>query len=183
MDSLQLLEGLRAIAKCKTRGVYPRDRIPVHWSAPAAIICNTDTHDQRGTHWIAMMLNKNRHAVYFDSYGNPPIFQEYTNRLRTNATTFEWNKMKMQCNSSSYCGHYCLVFIYFLTRGYSLEKFCRMFTKDCKKNDKLVYNFYKKHIKRNIKPRKNTRNSKIYQGRSATRLRYVQCCKPAFMYQ
>lgn len=183
MNSIELLEALRAIAPgCRTRGVFARDRIPIYWSTPSALILNTDRHSEAGTHWIAIVVDKNRHGTYFDSYGVQPMFPEYMNRLRVNTRTCEWNKLKLQCNTSRYCGHYCLVLIYFLTRGYTLKKFCKMFSSDCKKNDQLVYNFYKRHIKDKIRKHRHSTIDKVHRGRSAIRLRYVQNCKPAFMY-
>lgn len=176
MNSIQLTKALTGM-KCKTRGVFPADRIPRVWNKPAAIIANTDDHTKPGAHWVAIYASKNGDGVYFDSYGRPPHLQQYTNRLRINCKRFEWNQQPMQSFSSAVCGQYCIMFLHYMCRGMSLKKFCKMFTDNRKKNDKIVSKFYKKFEK---KKRKNSNNFKTYYGKGCTRIKYLQHCVPAF---
>ena len=54
------------------RGVFPSDKLPIIKTYPAALIANTDPHDQPGTHWIAMYFESPYESEFFDSYGFPP---------------------------------------------------------------------------------------------------------------
>lgn len=54
------------------RGVFPSDKLPVVNNYPSALITNTDSHDQPGTHWIAMYFVTPDESEFFDSYRFPP---------------------------------------------------------------------------------------------------------------
>ena len=38
-----------------------------------AYIINTDTSDKSGEHWVVIYFRNNNEAIYFDSYGLPPL--------------------------------------------------------------------------------------------------------------
>ena len=48
-------------------GVYSRDNLPK--IKYGAYIINLDEHYDTGTHWIALWVNNNNNATYFDSFG------------------------------------------------------------------------------------------------------------------
>lgn len=146
MNTLQLLKGLKGVAAPST-GVYPADRIPIRWPRPFAMIANTDNHNQSGTHWIAMYLVKNGYGVYLDSFGQPPMIRHHHHRLRLNSKNFVWNKKSLQSFNSTVCGHYCLMFLHYMCRGYSLQSFCDLFADNYFANDNIVRKFQKKIMK------------------------------------
>src|SRR6218665_2938795 len=52
--------------------VFACDRLPTRINAdhgPALMICNTDTHDMPGEHWIAIYIEHSSYGEYFDSFG------------------------------------------------------------------------------------------------------------------
>lgn len=180
MNSVELKKALDTVMRARTIGVFPSDRVPRVWSKPAAIIANLDDHTRQGSHWVAFYVSHDGLGAYFDSLGFPPLIPAFTNRLKINSRRYEWNEKKLQSNSSSVCGQYCLVFLYFLNRGFTLKRFCQMFSNNCKKNDALVTRLYKKHILSKVKRDKNKRRFKAYYGRGRPqRMKYVQCCVPA----
>lgn len=184
MNSLQLKEALDTVMKARTLGVFPSDRIPRIWSRPAAIIANLDDHTRSGSHWVGFYVTKDGVGSYFDSLGFPPLNSTFSNRLTINSKRYDWNRKKIQSDSSTVCGQYCLVFLYYLNKGFSLNEFCQMFTDNYKKNDILINKLYRKHILSKVKRNKNKRRFKSYYGGGrAERLRYVQCCVPAMYHR
>lgn len=86
-------------------------------SAPGlhAICCivNTDPSTKPGKHWVAFFLGPHGKLEFFDSYGRPPThfgFPIACSMLDT--STFEYNTLAIQADSSSVCGHYCIVFLF-----------------------------------------------------------------------
>ncbi len=116
MDTCQLMDAVSQdfIMKDIFIGVFPRDLVPSHRGA-ASLIANTDKSDESGTHWVAMYKDKTS-CDYFDSYGNVPFENKF---LREN---FSCNKNVLQSPYSDVCGHYCLYFLYYRCRGYSLNE-------------------------------------------------------------
>ncbi|KAK3741851.1 hypothetical protein QZH41_018850 [Actinostola sp. cb2023] len=53
-------------------GVFPADRLPSTRRPGTGLIANTDLSDQPGTHWVAMYLDDDGQAEFFDSYGQTP---------------------------------------------------------------------------------------------------------------
>ena len=132
--------------KAKTVGVFAADRIPVILERPAAIVINTDEHSKPGTHWVALYINKYGDGTYFDSYGMPPINLHHTKRIKRNCSRIIWNQNQIQGFSTKVCGQYCVVFLYHMSCGGSLNKFCSFFTNSYAKNDRLILSMYKKII-------------------------------------
>ncbi|GFT38166.1 uncharacterized protein TNCV_4857551 [Trichonephila clavipes] len=56
-------------------GVYPSDKIP-KVKKKAALVVNTDPHDEEGSHWLAMYIQDEKTIEFFDSYGFPPSVYE-----------------------------------------------------------------------------------------------------------
>ena len=52
----------------------PRNKLPLN------VITNIHTSSERGVHWSAIHINKNKQAFWFDSFGLPPT-QEVINLL------------------------------------------------------------------------------------------------------
>ena len=70
------------------------------------------------------------------------------------------------------------MFLDYMKRGYSLGKFCKLFTSNYLRNDKIADRFYKRI--RGIKRRKNFKdkfNNHIGNGCRKHKKLYVQSCK------
>jgi hypothetical protein len=95
-------------------GVFPRDLLPKEkiTKRPIALIVNTDPSYLPGQHWIALFINTDNVAEYFDSYGLPPLNKEifqFLNKL--NVEKLVYQTKQLQGLRSSTCGHYCVTFI------------------------------------------------------------------------
>ena len=49
-------------------GVFAADQISRVWTIPTAFIFNTQRHNKLGLHWVAIYVNENGDAWYFDSF-------------------------------------------------------------------------------------------------------------------
>lgn len=59
------------------RGTFPRDMLPKKpLNKPCALIMNSDKASEPGQHWIALFLNKDNTAEYFDSFGISPMHED-----------------------------------------------------------------------------------------------------------
>jgi hypothetical protein len=73
MNTVQLTSLARS---CPTtmrcfRGVYAIDTLSHNQTTCSTYICNLDTHDKPGSHWIALYVpsKASKPIEYFDSYG------------------------------------------------------------------------------------------------------------------
>lgn len=161
MNTRQIIHAI-AHLKANSIGVYAADHVPRHLSLPAAVVSNIDTSDKPGSHWIAMYIDKNGYGIYFDSYGVPPLSKHHLDRLRRNCVRYRWNRKQLQSFDSRVCGEYCIMFLYAICNGLSLQKFNRLFSLDTKKNDDLASKFYKK-IAKKLKYKRSSRVNSIPQ--------------------
>lgn len=163
-------------------GVFPADRIPQFLGRPAGIIVNTDDHRHSGQHWQALFITRTGTGIFFDSFGRKPNLPYVKDRLRKNTTSHVWNTKRLQSLNSTVCGQYCIMFLYYMKRGYSLSKFCQMFSStDYHKNDFIAFNFHK-NIKKisNKKVYKNNVENYIGKGNIKKPV-WVQSCIPRIM--
>ena len=120
--------------------IYPADKIPNLGSLPTLIVCNTDTSSKRGKHLIVLYVDKNRRGEFFDSFGRCP-FEHFKIFLDENCVEWIWNARQIQSVISKLCGHYCIFYCLYRSRGLDVRKIVRMFTKDTGLNDSMVHNF------------------------------------------
>lgn len=147
MNTLEIIKALRDL-RAGSKEKYAADRIPTALSLPAAIIINTDTAAKKGEHWISLYIDENAFGSYFDSYGLPPTSPYHLDRIKRNCRRYQFNKKQLQSFDSKVCGEYCIMFLHHMCAGVSLRKFCRMFSRGTRKNDKLAENFYKMVVKK-----------------------------------
>ena len=121
-------------------GVFAADKLPSQLPAsrPLLMVCNTDTSDKEGRHWICIRID----AVgeYFDSLGGdvPLVFKRYLNRF---CTSWQTNVKQLQSAVSYYCGHYCIFYCLYRSIGYSLQDILDVFSTDTGLNDVIVHTF------------------------------------------
>jgi len=67
-----------------------------------------------GSHWVALLTDDLKKAIYFDSYGEKEP-NEIKNLLKCNQYKIAHTSKNIQSLMSNLCGFFCLAFIYFLT--------------------------------------------------------------------
>lgn len=131
----------RKFTKTHWLGVYPADQLPHRVSLPCAVVVNMDSSNKSGSHWIAIYIDKQGVGEFFCSFGLPPTISHHLKFLKNNSRYWMYNSTKLQCFSSSVCGHYCLLYLHDKMCGISLKHFLLRFSNDCFKNDKLMKKF------------------------------------------
>ena len=120
-------------------GTYSRDMLPNQIKENQFLIVNTDTSDRQGEHWVAIIILSDGKGEYFDSYGLPPLHNEFLDFLDYNCPNgWKFNEVTLQCLSCITCGHYCVAYIKFRCLGHSLSEFVSLFGKDLVFNDELI---------------------------------------------
>ena len=101
-------------------GVYARDQLPKSIKYPAAMVWNTDPANQPGEHWVATYFNEDGMGEYFDSYGlePPTCFKRY---MEKHSRQWIWNQVLLQDIWTSACGHFCVVYVIYRSRGIPME--------------------------------------------------------------
>ena len=102
-------------------GVYSRDTLKYILNKPKIVVCNTDTSDQSGKHWVLFLFNGSV-VEFFDSLGNDPSYygEEFINFMTQFATMCAYNSVRMQPKGTSICGHYCVAYAYLRFNGYDM---------------------------------------------------------------
>jgi hypothetical protein len=122
--------------------LYPDTTISIS-QKPALVIINTDLSSGPGEHWCVAFLNNNI-CDYFDPLGFPPQHDQYdfVPKLLPFCDFIIHNKVAVQTETSSVCGHHCLYFLFLKSRGYSLcEIITNFFSSNNNKNDEAVQKF------------------------------------------
>ena len=130
------------------KGAFACNLLPAPRSLPAAYVINTarlSAKDLRsrgvkkGLHWVALVIKKNRHAVYFDSFGLPPLQRDIVNFIQRYCVTVKYSTQQLQGPLTRVCGAYCVDFIdRFAGKGMSHRSYMSRFTQDTHVNDELV---------------------------------------------
>lgn len=149
MDNEQLTRILKRNPKMEKvyRGSFPCDDLPNPSSLiyPAALIVNLDPSFFDGSHWIAIFAyGKGREVIYFDSYAIPPNILINNDFLSYFPRVIR-NKRAYQAFNTETCPLYCILFIYFLSIGYSFNYFIRLL-ENCYNSDLFVKDIINKLI-------------------------------------
>ncbi len=112
MNTLQIVKLFKNY-RCYV-GTYARNQLPDRFipQRPFALIMNTDPIDRPGQHWVAIFVDENNDAVYFDSYGFPPLHidvNKFFDKQKVNK--FVYNTKQIQGVTSTTCGAYCVTFL------------------------------------------------------------------------
>ena len=119
-------------------GTFPIDKLPTKIKYPSGFILNNQKSTEIGEHWIAMYFDNQKNCEFFDSFGNGPKFYNLGNYLNKMCNGYNsFNKKKLQSDYSSFCGYYCILFLLFKARCFSLRKFLSYF-RDSNSNDLLL---------------------------------------------
>ena len=111
--------------------VCAKDELPVGKKPlqTKAFIVNTDLAIDPGQHWVALYFKGNK-AIYFDSYGLPPLKDHVLPFIQNNSLGWIENTQMLQDVTSEVCGLYCIYVLYELNRGSSLQNILSIFSKD-----------------------------------------------------
>jgi len=128
-------------------GVYPGDIHPKITKKSFSLIFNTGYSNTNGEHFVALYVTKNK-IYYFDSFGNEKIKAKISHFLSNlNKQHCEINCVKIQTDSSNFCGYYSLGFLLSKYKRMPTNDFLLLFTKNPSlKNDKTVVDFIIKCI-------------------------------------
>ena len=101
-------------------GVFAKDQLPSTLHYPATMVWNTDPADEPGEHWVAVYFDEDGLGEYFDSYGMaPPLhFEKY---MKKHSTNWKWNQVPLQDVWTSACGHFCVYYVIYRSRGIQME--------------------------------------------------------------
>jgi hypothetical protein len=129
MDTVQIqctLQHLKSFI-----GVFASDLIPPSVTRFGCLIINSDPHTEKGTHWLAVLIQPKSHSSFlFDSYGLAPFIPNIQKFLRDNSIVRDYNKVPLQSLTSTVCGKYCCLFALYMDRGYSPKQFISLFGQD-----------------------------------------------------
>ena len=125
------------------KGVFPCDGLPHSFRLPAAFVINLSTHDEPGTHWVALYISECGNAIYFDSFGMKPPNVHINSFLKVHTKSVSYNNKQLQHISSNKCGRFCCVFVVSALRKCSIDSFISRFGINLYVNDFVVENMYK----------------------------------------
>lgn len=124
-------------------GVFPSDRIPIIRNLPCAIVLNTDKHNEKGSHWLAIYIQDEKTLEFFYSFGLPPeTYGEDITRFVKKYPRIQWNKTTLQSLTSNVCEQYCIFFIVKRCQGLCMNSITNVLSR--RKNDFRMYQFVKK---------------------------------------
>lgn len=134
------------------KGVFPCDALPKRFSLPAAFVVNLSTHDSKGSHWIAIYIERSRAAEYFDSFGLPPTQKHIQYFLQVNSKCVKYNKKQIQHIVSNKCGKYVIVFVLCKMYGKDVNEIFEKFSLNLIVNDIIIENLlnYFIQLRKNI---------------------------------
>lgn len=122
--------------------VYPRDLVPTSFPQyPCCFIANTDTSSNPGEHWVAYYVHSPELIEFFDSFAMPPI--AYGFELHSH----KHNLLQIQSNTSDFCGHFCIYYLFHRALGKPLEFLIRDFSPvNLRQNDLKVNHFISPYL-------------------------------------
>lgn len=110
--------------------------IPSYIRYPSSYIINV------GSHWVAVFIDEFQQATYFDSLGCPPPLRIQT-FLNSVSKCWQFNRERIQSYTSSFCGHYCLLFIRHLSMKQDFMEFINKFKYSSELDkDSILYNMF-----------------------------------------
>ena len=144
MNTITINEYMKPFGQYK--GTYPRDCLPEDIPKSTGVIINTDASTGPGKHWVAV-YNGPTHAVYFDSFGLPPLHKDIIQFLdRISPSMWGHNTITFQSESTNTCGLYCLYFLTNYFNGGDFINFRKIFNFKQTKNDLFIKSLYKSGI-------------------------------------
>ena len=106
-----------------------------------AYVINLDNKNSKGTHWVSLFIDINL-PVYFDYFGIEYTLPEVLSKTRGKSITH--NLFRIQDPESIMFGYYCIAFLEYVLAGKLSLCYTNIFSpNDHKKNDKIIYKYFK----------------------------------------
>ena len=112
---------------------------------------------EEGSHWISI-YRCGQKLIYFDSFGLPPIMKEIKKFLLSFNIEYETNIFEYQRATSPMCGFYVMLFIILMEQNFEFIKFQKLFSQNCKDNDRKVI-LLLKHVLKKLNNRIHIQNN------------------------
>ena len=129
-------------------GCFPSDLQPLTKKSKFSIIFNLSKHNEKGSHFVAIYKDKDK-LIYFDSFGEPASNKLLLKFIRKHQKDrkYSYNKNKIQDDTSSFCGIFCLSFLASQENNVNLVKYLKHFNKtNLCLNDQISTNVLKSFI-------------------------------------
>ena len=110
----------------------------LHVDYPSAYVINSHPSSKPGEHWIAVYFDKHGKGEYFDSYGLHPSMNGFTAFMEHNSNGWIYNNKTVQSLFFTTCGHYCVYFILYRCRGYSMRDIVSRFSSNLTENNRNI---------------------------------------------
>ena len=159
LDSCEIYAVLKKHKNTKDTfiNVFSWDTVPTNLSKKRfSLVCNLSKSNNSGTHWIAVFSNGKTLEI-FDSFAligerlTNSKLEQLSKKLKLKIKT---NKKRLQSLYSDTCGHYCLGYIIFKSKGYCLTSFNRLFShSDFITNDDSIKQAVEPLIRKSTKQR------------------------------
>ena len=124
-------------------GTFAIDKLPNKVKYPSCLIVNNEKSYEDGEHWIAIYFGKNKQAEFFDSFGNSPRTFGLDTFIKKHSSKMTFNFVKLKSDFSLFCGYYCVLYLIYKCKGFSLKYFLKFFDKPIE-NDKIFEKLIKK---------------------------------------
>ena len=131
------------------KGVFSRNNLP--GIKDGAYVINLNDNNSKGTHWVSLFIDKNT-AVYFDSFETEHIPQRVLTKIKDKSIIH--NIFRIQDNKPIMSGFYCIALIEYMLSEKTLLAYTNLLSpNDYKRNDKIIYKYFKDKYGRRSKSR------------------------------
>ena len=121
-----------------------RNELPISAPTTSLYVYNTDPNHKPREHWATIYIDTNRRGEHFDSFGMPPLCEEFAKFLNNNTKFWTHNKRVVQNIYSSECGFYCIFYAMHRCVGFDVGSIANMYTHYNVFNDAVVEEFVRK---------------------------------------
>lgn len=144
MDTVEILRFVLPYQRHNVfKGVFACDNLPTHFTLPALFIVNLSPKSEPGTHWVSIVIDREKKSYYFDSFGLKPqnvFIQAFLDR---HSIENGYNKLQLQHITSNKCGKYCCVFALSVLNHKSVYYLMKKFSKNLYINDIFIESMFK----------------------------------------
>ena len=119
--------------------VVSRDKLPKYSvTMETGYVINTDASDEPGEHWVAIYLDGMGRGEYFDSFGLPPLHDDFLTFLTRQCTSWSYANFTLQDFESTKCGEYCIHFLTSRFKHIDYFSILSSFSSNTKSNNKII---------------------------------------------
>ena len=108
-------------------------------------IVNTTKYGEVG-HWLVLFVGKDCNEVFDSLARDIREYSELYQFLIARGGDLKYSCKVVQDSKSRLCGLFCIVYIYFKGRGYSMKNILHFFSHSVEKNDMIVISFINNYL-------------------------------------